>query len=84
VSADRAEITFKAPTNGTSEWATFTAKSTEDNESATVGQSAATGVITVSGLRKHQGHRFTVTGTNAGGCSYTSDVTNRVDQWNRR
>ncbi|MBU6244136.1 MAG: InlB B-repeat-containing protein [Actinomycetales bacterium] len=84
VSADRAEITFSAPTNGTADWTTFTAKSTEDSESGSVSQSSATGTITVSGLRKHQGYRFTVTGRNSGGCSYTSDVTNRVEQWNKK
>ena len=59
----------------------FTAHSTADGETATVSQSSNGGKITVSGLRKHQGYRFTVTGTNAAGCSYTSDVTNRVEKW---
>jgi hypothetical protein len=59
----------------------FTANSTAVGETATVSQASNGGKITVSGLRKHQGYRFTVTGTNAAGCSYASDVAKRVEKW---
>ena len=83
VSADRAEVTFTAPASE-SPWSTFTATSTEAGETATVSQSNASGVITVSGLRKHTGYRFTVTGSNEAGCAYVSQETNRVEQWNKK
>jgi hypothetical protein len=80
VSHNRAEVTFSASSSA-SPWTSFTANSTVDGETATVSQSSNRGKITVNGLRKNQGYRFTVTATNAAGCSYTSDTTNRVEQW---
>ena len=80
VSHNRAEVTFSAPSSE-SPWTSFTANSTVDGETATVSQSSNRGKITVNGLRKNQGYRFTVTATNAAGCSYTSETTNRVEQW---
>jgi hypothetical protein len=80
VSHNRAEVTFSAPSSA-SPWTSFTANSTVDGETATVSQSSNRGKITVNGLRKNQGYRFTVTATNAAGCSYTSETTNRVEQW---
>ena len=80
VSHNRAEVTFSA-SSSESPWTSFTANSTVDGETATVSQSSNRGKITVNGLRKNQGYRFTVTATNAAGCSYTSETTNRVEQW---
>ena len=80
VSADRAEVTFSAPSSE-SPWTSFTANSTLYGETATVSQSSKSGKITVSGLQKHQGYRFTVTATNAAGCSYKSAETDRVEKW---
>ncbi len=82
VSADRAEVTFTASLSE-SPWTSFTATATDGGQTATVSQSADSGKITVSGLRKHTGYRFTVTATNAAGCSYISDATNRVEQWRK-
>ena len=82
VSADRAEVTFTAPASA-SPWSTFTATSTDAGKTATVSQSNASGVITVSGLSKHTGYRFTVTGRNEAGCTYVSQETDRVEQWNK-
>ena len=82
VSADRAEVTFSASSSA-SPWTSFTATATDGGQTATVSQSANSGKITVSGLRKHTGYRFTVTATNAAGCSYTSEPTNRVEQWRK-
>ena len=80
VSHNRAEVTFSASSSA-SPWTSFTANSTVDGETATVSQSSNRGKITVNGLRKNQGYRFTVTATNTAGCSYTSETTNRVEQW---
>ena len=80
VSADRAEVTFSASSSA-SPWTSFTAMATDGGQTATVSQSANGGKITVSGLRKHTGYRFTVAATNAAGCSYTSVETNRVEKW---
>ena len=80
VSHNRAEVTFSA-SSSESPWTSFTANSTVDGETATVSQSSNRGKITVNGLRKNQGYRFTVTATNTAGCSYTSETTNRVEQW---
>ena len=82
VSADRAEVTFSA-SSSVSPWTSFTATATDGGQTATISQSANSGKITVSGLRKHTGYRFTVTATNAAGCSYTSEPTNRVEQWRK-
>jgi hypothetical protein len=82
VSADRAEVNFSASSSA-SPWTSFTATATDGGQTATISQSANSGKITVSGLRKHTGYRFTVTATNAGKCSYTSGTTNRVEQWRK-
>jgi hypothetical protein len=63
-------VVFSAPTT-TSSWTTFKAKA-NSGQSATISTSSSSGSIQVRGLVKKANNTFTVTGTTANGCSYTS------------
>jgi hypothetical protein len=63
-------VVFSAPTT-TSPWTTFKAKA-NSGQSATISTSSSSGSIQVRGLVKNANNTFTVTGTTANGCSYTS------------
>ena len=63
-------VVFSAPTT-TSSWTTFKATA-NSGQSATISTSSSSGSIQVRGLVKKANNTFTVTGTTANGCSYTS------------
>ncbi len=63
-------VVFSAPTM-TSSWTTFQARA-NTGQSATISTSSSSGAIQVRGLVKKANNTFTVTGTTANGCSYTS------------
>lgn len=63
-------VVFSAPTM-TSSWTTFKARA-NTGQSATISTSSSSGAIQVRGLVKKANNTFTVTGTTANGCSYTS------------
>jgi uncharacterized repeat protein (TIGR02543 family) len=63
-------VVFSAPTTASS-WTTFKAKA-NSGQSATISTSSSSGSIQVRGLVKKANNTFTVTGTTANGCSYTS------------
>ena len=63
-------VVFAAPTT-TSSWTTFKATA-NSGQSATISTSSSSGSIQVRGLVKKANNTFTVTGTTANGCSYTS------------
>lgn len=71
VSANRATVSFTAPSNGGSAITSYTATSSPGGLTGTVNQSGS-GSITISGLVSGTAYTFTVTATNAVGTSASS------------
>ena len=71
--SNKASVSFK--TTSELPMTTLTAKTTDGGQTATVTTTSKLGVITVSGLDRNKTYKFTVTGTNAAGCSYSSGET---------
>jgi len=71
---ESASISFNANTWSV-DWGNFTAFTTEGGQSTTKGNWVPnySGELVVTGLRRHTGYSFKVTGTNDVGCSYTSE-----------